>query len=333
MAVVLMLFRLAGAQGSGYAAQFGAFTNKEEAEAKVSELKAKDVAAYIVKSSIPGKGVYYRVRAGFFTNRGQAEKFGAGLQGRGVVTEFIITAYERPNETAGSVAAPPAQPKTSAPLKTPAPQRNNQPAPNNIPAAPNPAPNLANNPGLQSSVSDTLLTATPAAASPPPIGFLRYQDPKIGYSFDYPNYWTGQPLSDKEASEQRMNAGAVFTSPKDGAFLYTVWNALDKANNPANENDLIVEVILKSMSAGNGARLEETARRVETRNGVIKTYVELKAAFQTQGQNIPLDFLGKAVIVRASRGILLVASFYSKDAPETAEPTAEMIIASARAPE
>jgi hypothetical protein len=321
-----MLFGLAGAQG-GFAVQFGAFTAKEEAEARVSELKAKDVAAYIVKSSIPGKGVFYRVRAGFYTSRNQADKFGAGLQGRGVVTEYIVTAYERPNETPAPVAAPPGQPKT------PAPPRNNQPAPNNFPAAPNPAPNLANNPGLQSSVSDALVTTTPAAAAPPPIGFLRYQDPRVGYSFDYPNYWTGQPLSDREASEQRMNAGAVFTSPKDGAFLYTVWNALDKANNPANENDLIVEVILKSMSAGNGARLEETARRVETRNGVIKTYVDLKAAFQTQGQNIPLDFLGKAVIVRANRGILLVASFYSKDAPETAEPTAEMIIASARAPE
>src|SRR5262245_56447581 len=320
MAVVLMLFRLAGAQGSGYAAQFGAFTNKEEAEAKVSELKAKDVAAYIVKSSIPGKGVYYRVRAGFFTGRSQAEKFGSGLQGRGVVTEYIVTAYERPNETPAPVAAPPGQPKA------PAPPKNNQPAPNNIPAAPNPAPNLANNSGLQSSISDTLVTTTPAAAPLPPIGFLRYQDPKIGYSFDYPNYWMGQPLTDKEASEQRMSAGAVFTSQRDAAFLYTAWNELDKANNPANENDLIVEVILRGMSSADGTKLEETARRVEARNGLIKTFLDLKAAFQTQGQTAPLDFLGKAVIVRASRGIMLVVTFYSKDAPPNAEAAADMII-------
>jgi len=175
---------------------------------------------------------------------------------------------------------------------------------------------------------------SPAVVSPPPIGFLRYQDPKVGYSFDYPNNWTGQPLSDKEASEQRMSAGAMFTSQKDAAFLTAVWNELDKANNPANENDLIVEVILKSMSSSDGTtKLEELARRVETRNGLIKTYLDLKAVFQTQGQSAPLDFLGKAVIVRASRGILLVAAFYSKDSPSNAATATDQIIASARAPE
>ena len=70
------------------------------------------------------------------------------------------------------------------------------------------------------------------------------------------------------------------------------------------------------MSASDGiSKLEETARRVEDRNGLIKTYLDLKAVFQTQEQSAPLDFLGKAVIVRAGRGILLVATFYSKDPP------------------
>src|SRR5215470_16284289 len=326
MAVVLMLVGLAIAQGSGYAVQFGAFAVKEEAEARVSDLRAKDVAAYIVKSSIPGKGVFYRVRAGFYTNQNQAKKFGASLVERGVVSEYFITAYERPNETTASVIAPKAQPSA------PAPPRTNQSTPNNLPAVINPAPNLANNPGPRPSPAG-IPAASLAVLSPPPAGFLRYQDPKVGYSFDYPNNWTGQPLSDKEAREQRMSAGAVFTSQKDGAFLYTVWNEFDKANNPANENDLIVEVILKGMSSGDGPKLEETARRVETRNGLIKTYVDFRAVFQSQGQSAPLDFLGKALIVRASRGILLVAAFYSKDAAPNAEADADRIIASARPPE
>jgi len=324
MAVVLTLFGHTVAQGTGYAAQFGAFTVKEEAEGKVRELRAKDVAAYIVKSSIPGKGVFYRVRAGFYTSQSQAKKFAASLQERGVVSEYFITAYEKPNEITLPVAAPRAQ--------SPAPPKTNQPVSNHLPAITNPEPNLANNPGPRPSAVD-LPATSPAVVSPPPIGFLRYQDPKVGYSFDYPNNWTGQPLSDKEAREQRMSAGAVFTSQKDGAFLYTVWNEFDKANNPANENDLIVEVILKGMSSGDGPKLEETARRVETRNGLIKTYLDFKAVFQTQGQSAPLDFLGKALIVRASRGILLVAAFYSKDSAPIAEAAADKIIASARPPE
>ncbi|HKQ75520.1 MAG TPA: SPOR domain-containing protein [Blastocatellia bacterium] len=324
MVVVLILPGLTPAQGSGYAVQFGAFSVKEEAEDKLRDLKAKDVAAYIVKTSIPGKGVFYRVRAGFFTNQNQAKRFGASLQERGLVSEYFITAYEKPNEPSVTAAAPKTSPQ--------APPKTNQPASNNLPAATNSAPNLASNPGLR--LSDVGVPATPPSlATAPPVGFLRYQDPKIGYSFDYPNYWMGQPLTDKEASDQRMSAGAVFTSQRDAAFLYTVWNELDKANNPANENDVIVEVILKGMSLGDGSKLEETARRVESRNGLIKTYLDLKAAFQTQGQSAPLDFLGKAVIVRASRGIMLVVTFYSKDAPPNAEVAADMIIASVRPPE
>src|SRR5262245_62080302 len=99
MAVALILSGLALAQGSGYAVQFGAFSDKEEADAKVTVLKAINVAAYIVKSSIPGKGVFYRVRAGFFTSQSQAKKFGSSLQERGLVTEYFITVYEKPNET------------------------------------------------------------------------------------------------------------------------------------------------------------------------------------------------------------------------------------------
>ncbi len=319
MALVLTLSGLAGAQGAGYAVQFGAFTVKEEAEEKVNELKTKDIAAYIVKSMIPGKGVFYRVRAGFFTNQNLAKKFGASIQERGLVSEYFITPYERPNEKSVANAVP----KQQAPVR-------NQPAPINLPAVANTNP--SNNPRPAPTLTDIASSTVPVRTAPP-IGFLRFQDPKIGYSFDYPNYWMGQPLTDKEASEQRMSAGAVFTSQRDAAFLYTVWNEFDKANNPANENDLIVDVILRGMSASNGTKLEETARRVEARNGLIKTYVDFKAAFQTQGQTAPLDFLGKAVIVRANRGIMLVVTFYSKDSAPNAEVAADMIIASVRAPE
>jgi hypothetical protein len=398
LALVLLLFGPAGAQSATYTVQIKASPNKAEAEEEVRQLKAKNISAYIVKSDVPGKGVFYRVRAGVFSTRNDANRFGADLQQRGVVSEFFVTNYEKPSNEIASRPAPtsPPPPKATAkaaqpaetpdespaptrpaaqkrsetPDESPAPTRpaaqkrsdnaalnngagdapgaespapsrpttvartnppvNSAPANSSTNSAANtptkPAPTSANNPGLSASVGEA-----PAST---PSGFLRFRDPKIGYSFDYPDYWTGQPLSDKEATEQRMNAGAMFSSQKDSAFISAIWNELDKANNLANENDLIVDVILRSMSASDGiSKLEETARRVENRDGLIKTYLDLKAVFQTQEQSAPLDFLGKAVIVRANRGILLVATFYSKDSAPNITAAVDKIIASARPPE
>jgi SPOR domain len=379
LALVLILFGLAGAQGAFFTVQIKASPSKAEAEEEVRQLKSQSITAYIVKSDVPGKGVFFRVRAGVFSSRNDANKYGANLQQRGVISEFFVTPYEKPADEVAARPAPtgppPAKAKPNQPApnsaagEAPAPTRpatqkrpesaNLNPAPGDAPspdssaskpttvartnppvnsAAANsatnpeanaptrPAPTRANNPGLSASVGEA-----PAST---PSGFLRFRDPKIGYSFDYPDYWTGQPLSDKEANEQRMNAGAMFSSQKDSAFISAIWNELDKANNLANENDLIVDVILRSMSASDGiSKLEETARRVENRDGLIKTYLDLKAVFQTQEQSAPLDFLGKAVIVRANRGILLVATFYSKDAAPNVSAAADKVIASARPPE
>src|SRR5262245_57622673 len=396
LALVLILFGVAGAQGTFFTVQIKASPTRAEADEEVRQLKAQSIAAYVVKSDVPGKGVFYRVRAGVFPSRNEASKYGANLQQRGLISEFFVTIYEKAADEVASRPAPtgppptkakPNQPATNgADGEAPAPARpatqkrpesaniNNAPAEapkrpesaniNNAPAeAPNPdsaaskpttvartnppvnsapansatnsaantptrpAPTPAPNPGLSANVGE-------APAATPPSGFLRFRDPKIGYSFDYPDYWTGQPLRDKEASDQRMNAGAMFSSQKDSAFISAIWNELDKANNLANENDLIVDVILRSMSVSDGiSKLEETACCVENREGLIKIYLELKAVFQTQEQTVPLDFLGKAVIVCANRGILLVATFYAKDSGPNVAAAADKIIGSARPPE
>ncbi|MGH9767129.1 MAG: SPOR domain-containing protein [Blastocatellia bacterium] len=297
-AVILLLFAQVDAQGVAYTVQLGALSTKEEAEEQVRQLKAKDVNAYIVKSVVPGKGTMYRVRAGIFSTQSEAKKYGAALQQQGVISEFFAPAYEKPaEETAARFIANPS-----------------------VSSAISPKTNQANNPAL-------------SATSTPPSGFIRFRDSKIGYSFDYPAHWTGQPFTDGEASEQRIDAGAMFSSQKGASFLYAVWNKLEKANNPSSENDLIVEVILKSMSSGNGLKLEETSRLVENQDGLIKTYLDLNAVFQPQGQSAPFDFLGKAVIIRASRGIMLVVAYYSKDGAPNAAIDASKIIASVRAPE
>jgi hypothetical protein len=353
LALVLTLFGLTGAQDATYTVQLKASPTRAEAEEEVRQFRAKNIPAYIVKSDVPGKGVFYRVRAGVFPNRDDAKRFGADLQQRGVISEFFVTPYENPAGEAASAATPKsasqtkatarpnqpaaapgnilgAAPTTSRPIAkaqtSPPVNSATNPAASSSTGALRSAPNPANNPGLSASVGE-------ATAPAPASGFVRFQDPKIGYSFDYPDYWTGQPLSEREAIDQRMNAGATFSSEKDAAFLNVIWNEVDRANNPSDENDVIVDGILNGMSTSDGiSKLEETARRVESRNGLIKTYLDLKAAVQIQGQSAPLDCLAKSVIIRASRGILLVSVFYTKDAGPNVTSAADKIIASARAP-
>jgi hypothetical protein len=349
--VALLLAGLAVAQGVKYTLQLEAAPTKEAAEEKVKQLETKGVQAYIVKSFVPGKGTFFRVRVGLFPNQNEAKRFGADLQRRGVAPDFFVAPYEKPTEDVASAPAPvkpapapapkeqlaqPQAPVVSQPPPVKETPANSQVASNNASTPPGqPTPGPAGNPEPKAAANSVPAPTTPVVTvtAAPPSGFARFQDPKIGYSFEYPSYWTGQPLSAKEATDQKVNAGALFKSNEDAAFLNAIWNELDKANNPSNDNDLIVEVILKSMSSGDGTQLQETARKVQTESGLIKTYLDLKATFLAQGQTSPLDFLGKAVIVRAARGILLVVAFYSKDAPPNAAAAAERIIASVRAPE
>ena len=304
LAIAMMLFGLAGAQGVTYTVQFKASSTREGAEEEVRQLKTKNISAYIIKGSVPGKGVVYRIRAGVFSNRNEANRFGANLQQRGMIAEFIVMPYEKPIDDFASNSAPTSPPQAKGPTRTNQSSSNSETRSESAslkreqfstPVSPSKSatvtrsnpPNPANNPGLSAFAGEI-------PASRPPSGFARFQDPKTGYSVDYPDYWTGQAMSDTEASEQRMSAGATFISEKDGAFLNVIWNELDRGNNPVDDNDSVVNAILNGMSTSEGvSKLQETARRVENRNGLIKTYLDLKASVQLQGQGASLDYLAR----------------------------------------
>jgi hypothetical protein len=319
--LTLSISTIALAQGSRYSVQLGATQAQAEAESKVNELRANDVQAYIVRSEVPGKGVFYRIRVGVFADMNAAKKYGADLVRKGVTPDFFVAAFEQPMEGKVPSIKPAAKPVVAQQAKTAAP----------ITSDPAPTTTPKNSPAPVSSAPTPVTTNAPAPAAA--AVFSRYQDPSVGYSFEYPNYWTGQTLDPKDAADQRVNAGALFKSSEDSAFLNAIWNKLEKANSQDNDNDLIVEIILKSMSSGEGTQLKETSRKVVSENGVIKTFLDLKAAFQSPGQPTPLDFFGKAIIIRANKGILLVVAFYSKDASPNSGPIADRIIASVKAPE
>jgi CHAT domain-containing protein len=83
-------------QANPYTVQFEAAPAFETANEKIKVLKAQGVDAYIVKGTVKGKGDFFRVRAGNFPSIAEANKYGADLQKKGVVTEFFVTRYEPP---------------------------------------------------------------------------------------------------------------------------------------------------------------------------------------------------------------------------------------------
>jgi hypothetical protein len=351
LALAATSFAPAFAQAGRFAIQFGAYPSHDEADTKLAQLKAQGIPAYIVKSNVPGKGVFYRVRTGNFPSRAAADQSGQKLKAQGAVADYYVAAYETPEPEAPVNVATntpkplPAQPATAKESSQESGKESAKSQPKM--AALTPTSTTLTKPPVEAPATSTVAKApattpaptpatNPAAVPSVPViaGYTRYQDQAAGYSFEHPQYWVGGALNPNEMQSQKVTAGAMFKSNEDAAFLNAIWNKLDKANSPDHDNDMIVDLILKSMGTGNGTQnMQALSRRVVNDGQQIKTYLDLKAAFQVPNQPAPLDFIGKGVIIRASNGILLLVAFYSKDAPQTVALTADHIIQTARTPE
>lgn len=340
LSISLFLAIVAASQSGKFTIQIVAAPTQIEADETVNQLKAKGVDAYVLKSFLPGKGTFYRVRAGSFSNANDARKYGETLKQKGVVPEFFIAPFEAPKEgsspekNATKTLALPDKPEASKPDSAKNSSKSKKEAMTaavNNPPATEPVKPATKEPAPPESSS---VTSAPTPTTATAVNFAQFRSSQIGFSFDYPSHWAGNPLTPDDAQAQRVNAGAYFQSADDNAFLHVIWNELEKANNPANNNDLIVDVILTSMKSGKETKtMEATSRRVEESNAQIKTYLDLRATFVLPGQTAPLDFLGKALIIRANKGILLMAVFFSKDAPPTVPGLADKMIASVKVPQ
>jgi len=311
------------AQAGRFAVQIEASSSRAEAEARIEQLEAQGVEAYLVESLVPGKGHFFRVRVGDFATRAAAERYGQQLKAQGTVRDFFIAAYEAPVPEAPSDMdeADTTLPSTSLkPPGLPAPVHSTQPAATASTAV---------------DPRETPPTTTPPSNDLPALaGYARYQDADVGYSFEYPQNWVGRPLSTNEILAQKVTAGAMFKSNQGAAFLNATWNELDRANSSDRDNERVVDLILESMASGNGTQyLDALSRRVVHDGPQIKTFLDLEAAFQAPNQPAPLEFLGKCVIIRASKGILLLVAFYAKDAPQTAAIDADHIVQTAKTPD
>ena len=76
-------------KGAGWTVQLSAHPNEAEALAKQKQWLAKGVQAYIVKATLPGKGVWYRVRVGQFATKAGAQQYGDALAAKEGIKPFI----------------------------------------------------------------------------------------------------------------------------------------------------------------------------------------------------------------------------------------------------
>ena len=280
----------------GYVVQLDAFASLEAAQVRLEALQAAGLAVYVVKSEVAGRGTLYRVRHGRFATPAKARQAGAALQSRGVIGSFFVAPYEPPLAW----------------------------APANAPKSNLPAPSSPPGPAL----------AEEGRAVPPSAPSIRYQevvDPSSGYSLQVPASWRGGMVSEADRQRKGIDAGATFQSPPDQAFVNVVWNGLPNAHQ--KESGLILAMILHGLRAGEGVKqMEEISRRVEsTKDGIVRTHLELVATFQVAEGEPLLDFEGRAVVLQTPRGILLVSCFYGFDAPPETKAQVEHILASAKA--
>ncbi|HEX4948560.1 MAG TPA: SPOR domain-containing protein [Blastocatellia bacterium] len=278
-----------------------------------------------------------------------SEKPLANTPANGSTVKPIVAPSATPTPPTNNAApkSVPVTPSESKPLQSkppvPSPLDDNKPprdkkASNEVsPSATNAATAVATTavaPPVNRPVTEAPKTAAATtAASTSAVSFQRFEERSYGYSFEHPNYWSGGRLNPEELQAQRIDAGAVFRSQEDVAFMNAIWNSLKNANSPAYDNNLIVDLVIKSLSSGTGLQgLSEISRRMVQEGDQIKTFVDLRTLFRQPRANQPLEFQGKAVIIRANTGILLVVTFYSKDSAPSMIAAADRIIGSARVP-
>jgi CHAT domain-containing protein len=88
---------LASGQAPSYTVQLEAIPELETAQERARQLRAQGMDVYLIKSKVKGRGIFYRVRAGNFPTHAEAQRYGADLQGKGIVSEFFVAGY-RPSE-------------------------------------------------------------------------------------------------------------------------------------------------------------------------------------------------------------------------------------------
>ncbi len=80
----------AGHEG-GFQLQVSSFRTQGEAQGFADQLRARGHKAYVVEAHVPGRGTWFRVRVGPFTNLHAAAQYRTGFEAREHVVPFIVS--------------------------------------------------------------------------------------------------------------------------------------------------------------------------------------------------------------------------------------------------
>lgn len=75
-----------------FVVQVASFPNKQEADAMVKSLRERNLSASVVEAEIPGRGIYYRVRVGRFSDRDAAKRYQEDLLRETGLEGFVVAA-------------------------------------------------------------------------------------------------------------------------------------------------------------------------------------------------------------------------------------------------
>jgi cell division protein FtsN len=73
-----------------YTLQVASYPDRDGAEHDVKKLKQGGYAAFIVAAEVPGKGVWYRVRLGSFSNKASAEKLQKDVHAKQGISTILV---------------------------------------------------------------------------------------------------------------------------------------------------------------------------------------------------------------------------------------------------
>jgi DedD protein len=72
-----------------YTVQVASYPEKQQADDDAKKMRSRGYAAFVVASEIPGKGTWYRVRLGSFTNKASAERLAKEIHAKVGVSSII----------------------------------------------------------------------------------------------------------------------------------------------------------------------------------------------------------------------------------------------------
>jgi cell division septation protein DedD len=69
--------------------QVGSYRSKMQASTLVEKLNKKGYPAYLIEASIPQKGLWYRIRVGYFQTREEAEKISSEIKEKEKLFNYV----------------------------------------------------------------------------------------------------------------------------------------------------------------------------------------------------------------------------------------------------